>query len=347
MGQAEGNSIRLRACTAGSESGDAMIKTALRVLLAACAALGAVHNAAAQSYPGKPLRMIVAFPVGGGSDIVGRIVAQKLGELLGQQVIVDNRAGAGGSIGTEAAVRAAPDGYTMVLGGTSEIAVNPALYSKLTYDTLKDLTPVGLVASTPMVVVVPPSLAVRNVNDLVALARAKAGEVNVGSAGNGSFTHLAAELFRSMNQLTWTHVPYKGAPPALTDLASARVQVMFSTVPAAMSLIKSNLIRPIAVSTQSRIATLPEVPTVIESGIAGYDVQFWYGLFVPAATPKDVVAKLSDTLVRAVKFPEVVGNLAKQGAVPSSMTPGQFSDYVKEEHAKWGRVAKESGAKLD
>ena len=317
----------------------------LHTFLAACLAVSA--SAWAQSYPTKPVRLIVAFPAGGGSDIVGRIVAQNLSERLGQQVFVDNRAGAGGSIGTGAAVSAAPDGYTLVLGGTSEIAVNPFIYSKLGYDTVKDLVAIGLVGTTPMVVVVPPDLPAKTVQDFIAMAKAKPGQVNVGSAGNGSFTHLAAELFRSMNGLKWQHVPYKGAPPALNDLAGGRVQAMFSTVPAAIALIKADRIRPIAVSTQSRAATLPEVPTVIESGVAGYDVQFWYGVFAPAATPKDIVAKLSQTVAQAVKEPSLIESLAKQGVIASDMTPQQFAGYVKAEVARWGKVVKESGAKVD
>lgn len=320
-------------------------RTLLRTFLAACLAVSA--SAWAQSYPTKPVRLIVAFPAGGGSDIVGRIVAQNLSDRLGQQVFVDNRAGAGGSIGTGAAVSAPPDGYTLVLGGTSEIAVNPFIYSKLGYDTVKDLVAIGLVGTTPMVVVVPPDLPAKSVQDFIAMAKAKPGQVNVGSAGNGSFTHLAAELFRSMNGLKWQHVPYKGAPPALNDLAGGRVQAMFSTVPAAIALIKADRIRPIAVSTQSRAATLPEVPTVIESGIAGYDVQFWYGVFAPAATPKDIVAKLSQAVAQAVKEPSLIESLAKQGVIASDMTPQQFADYVKAEVARWGKVVKESGAKVD
>jgi tripartite-type tricarboxylate transporter receptor subunit TctC len=316
-----------------------------RTLVAAV--FGISLSAFAQSYPTKPVRMIVAFPAGGGSDIVGRIIAQNLGERLGQQVFVENRAGAGGSIGTGAAVASAPDGYTTVLGGTSEIAVNPFVYSKLGYDTIKDLTPVGLVGTTPMVVVVSPDLPVKTINDLVAMAKAKPRQVNVASAGNGSFTHLAAEFFASINGLTWTHVPYKGAPPALNDLASGRVHAMFSTVPAAMALIKGNLIRPIAVSTQSRAATLPEVPTVIESGIRDYDVQFWYGVFVPSATPKDIVSKLARAVSESVKDPAVVDSLAKQGVIAGNMTEQQFAQYVKAEVDRWGKVVKESGAKVD
>jgi tripartite-type tricarboxylate transporter receptor subunit TctC len=317
-----------------------------RLLGLAWLILGVAQSTSGQDFPSKPLRLIVPFPAGGGSDIVGRILAQKLGELSGQQVVVDNRAGAGGSIGTEAAVKSAPDGYTILLASTSEIAVNPSIY-KLTYDPAKDLIPVALVASTPMVIVTATSLPVKNVTDLVKYARAKPGDVNVGSAGNGSFTHLAAEYFRSMNGLSWTHVPYKGAPPALTDLAGGRIQVMFSTLPAAMGMIKSNMIKPIAVSAQSRDGNLPEVPTVSESGIEGYDVQYWYGIFVPAGTSRDIVAKLVDTIAQTLKAPDVIDRLAKQGASPGALTQAQFADYVNAEVDKWAKVVKESGARID
>ena len=302
-------------------------------------------QAAAQGFPNKPVRLIVPFPAGGGSDVVGRIVALKLGDVLGQQVVVDNRPGAGGSIGTEAAVRSAPDGYTMVLASTSEIAVNPAIYSKLSYDTLKDLTPVAMVATTPMVLVVAPQLPVKTISDFVALARTKAGQLNVASAGNGSFTHLAGEFFRSLAGLKWTHVPYKGAPPALTDLAAGRADAMFSTLPAAMSFIRSNLAKPVAVSSPARVTTL-DVPTVIESGVP-YEAEYWYGLFVPSATPKDVVARLAQALGQTLAAQDTVDNLAKQGASPARVPPDQFEGYVRTEHSKWGKVARDSGARVD
>lgn len=301
----------------------------------------------AQGYPAKAVRLIVPFPAGGGSDIVGRIMAQRLTSQLKQQVYVDNRAGAGGSIGTEAAARAAPDGYTMVLASTSEIAVNPSLYTKLTYDTVRDLAALAMVASTPIVVIVHPSMPLKTVKDLVALARQRPGEINVASAGNGTFTHLSGELFRSVAGVTWTHVPYKGAPAALADLVSGQVQVMFSSLPAAVGLINSGRLKALAVSTANRSRTLAQVPTVMESGVPGYEVVYWYGLFAPAATPKEIVARLHNEIAQALRAPEVVGSLGKQGATPGAMSQAQFTDFVKSEVAKWGKVVKASGAKVD
>jgi tripartite-type tricarboxylate transporter receptor subunit TctC len=305
------------------------------------------QHAGAQDYPIRPVRLVVPFPAGGGSDNIGRVLAQKLTELLGQQVFIDNRAGAGGSIGTEVAVRASPDGYTLVLASTSEIAVNPAIYTKLGYDTLKDLAPVAMVASSPMVLIVSPSLPVKSVSDFIALAQTKPGNLNVASAGNGSFTHLSGELFRSMTGLTWIHVPYRGAPPAIGDLAGGRVDAMFSTMPAAMGSIKGGLVKAVAVSSKTRMPTLADVPTVIESGVPGYEPEYWYGVFAPAATPKDIVAKLADAVAKAVQSPDVAANFVSQGASPATMTSAQFADYVKDEAVRWAKVVKDSGAKVD
>jgi tripartite-type tricarboxylate transporter receptor subunit TctC len=320
----------------------------MRVVLSitlSCFAFSGITSA--QPYPSKPLRLIVPFPAGGGSDIVGRIVAAKLADQLKQQVIVDNRAGAGGSIGTEAAARAAPDGYTIVLASTSEIAVNPAIYTRLTYDTLRDLAPIALIASTPVAIVVHPSLPVRSVKDLIALAKARPGDINVASAGNGTFTHLSGELFRSLTSITMTHVPYKGAPAALTDLAGGQVQVMFSSLPAAIGLINAGKIRAVAVSTARRAENLPGVPTVMESGVPAYDVVYWYGTFVPAATAREILGQLYSETARLLKAPDVIASLAKQGASPGTSTQEQFSDFVKAEHARWGKVARATGIKLD
>ena len=303
--------------------------------------------ALAQGYPAKSIRLIVPFPAGGGSDIVGRIMAQRLTEQMKQQVFVDNRGGAGGSIGTEAAVRSAPDGYTMVLASTSEIGVNPALYTRLTYDTVRDLAAVAMVASTPVVVVVHPSMPVKTVKDLVALAKARPGEINVASAGNGTFTHLSSELFRSMASIKWTHVPYKGAPTALGDVVGGQVQVMFSSLPAAVGIINGGRLKALAVSTVKRSEALPDVPTVMESGVPGYEVLYWYGLFVPAATPREIVDRLHNEIAQALRVQDVISNLAKQGATPGTLSQPQFADFVKSEVAKWGKVVRESGAKVD
>jgi tripartite-type tricarboxylate transporter receptor subunit TctC len=310
-------------------------------------AFSIVFPATAQNYPAKPVRLIVPFPAGGGSDVIGRILGQKLGERMGQQIVVDNRAGAGGSIGTEAVVKAPADGYTVVLASTSEIAINPSLYSKLNYDTVKDLAAVAMVAATPMVIIIHPSFPVATVKNLIALAKAKPGAINVASAGTGTITHLSGELFRAMANVTWTHVPYKGAPPALTDLASGQVQVMFSSLPAAMAFIKSNRVKPIAVSSRTRADTLPNTPTVIESGVANYEVEYWYGIFAPAATPRDVLTKLGDEIAAAIRQPDTVANLANQGAVPGQVNQAQFGDFVKSEVVKWGGVVKSSGARAD
>ncbi len=310
-----------------------------------CAGVPAIGNA--QGYPSRTLRLIVPFPAGGGSDIVGRIVAARLTEQVKQQVIVDNRGGAGGSIGTEAAVRAAPDGYTMVLASTSEIAVNPAIYSRLAYDTLRDLAPIALIASTPVVLIVHPSLPIRNVRELIALAKARPGDINMASAGNGTFTHLSGEFFKSLTGANMTHVPYKGAPVALSDLAAGQVQIMFSSLPAAVGLIGAGRIRPLAVSTPRRAENFPQVPTVMESGVPAYDVVYWYGTFAPAAIPKEIASTLHNEIARALRAPEIAASLGKQGATPGALSQEQFTDFVKSEHARWGKVARATGIKLD
>ena len=317
----------------------------MRICLALVALLLSTA-ASAQNYPTRPVRMIIPFPAGGGSDAVGRILAAKLTERFGQQVVVDNRAGAGGSVGTEAAVRATADGHTIVLASTSEIAINPALY-KLTYDTLADLTPITMTAQSPMVLVVGPNSQIAAVKDLIATAKGKPGAVNVASAGSGTITHLSGELFRSLANLTWTHIPYKGAPPALTDLAGGRVDAMFSSLPAAMPLIKSNRLRALAVSSRARAAALPEVPTVIESGLSAYDVVYWWGVFAPAATPRATVTRLADETLWSLRQKDVITNLANQGAQPGEMTQPQFAQFVRSEHSRWTQLVRSSGAKAD
>ena len=304
--------------------------------------------AQAQTWPARPLRLIVPFPPGGGSDAVGRVIAQKLGERLGQQVVVDNRAGAGGSIGTEAAVRATPDGYTMVLASTSEIAINPSLYAgRINYDTIKDLLPVALVATTPMVVIATPGLPVQSIPELIALARARPGELNAASAGAGTISHLAGELFRSTHGLRWSHVAYKGTGPALTDLTSGQVQLMFVPPPPVMGLVKAGRVRLLAVSSRNRAPILPDTPTVMEAAGPEYVVDNWYGIFLPAGTPREIVTRLGSEIARSLEAPDLISTLAAQGAAPGAMAAAPFADYVKSEVEKWTRVVKASGAKAD
>ena len=304
--------------------------------------------AQAQTWPARPLRLIVPFPPGGGSDAVGRVIAQKLGERLGQQVVVDNRAGAGGSIGTEAAVRATPDGYTMVLASTSEIAINPSLYAgRINYDTIKDLLPVALVATTPMVVIATPGLPVQSIPELIALARARPGELNAASAGAGTISPLAGELFRSTHGLRWSHVAYKGTGPALTDLTSGQVQLMFVPPPPVMGLVKAGRVRLLAVSSRNRAPILPDTPTVMEAAGPEYVVDNWYGIFLPAGTPREIVTRLGSEIARSLEAPDLISTLAAQGAAPGAMAAAPFADYVKSEVEKWTRVVKASGAKAD
>jgi tripartite-type tricarboxylate transporter receptor subunit TctC len=327
-----------------SRAGTALVKHNVHLRLAFASLMLAAACAGAQTFPNRPLRLIVPFPPGGGSDAVGRIIAQPLVERLGQQIVVDNRAGAGGSIGTEAAVRANADGHTMVLASTSEIAINPALY-RLGYDPLRDLLPVAVVASAAMVLVVAPASGIDSVKGLVAMAKAKPGALNIASAGNGTITHLSGELLRSLTGSSWTHVAYKGAPPALSDLAAGRVEGMISSLPAAMPLIKSGRIRAVAVSTRARQPSLPQVPTVTESGVPQYDVMYWYGLFVPSATPSVVAARLAQEITQSLRQKGVISNLENQGAVPGELVLGEFARFVQSEHARWSHVVKSSGAK--
>lgn len=320
----------------------------LHLLSAAWLAFGTSQMSFAQDFPTKPLRLIVPFAAGGASDVLARILAPRLADRLGQQVIVDNRAGAGGSIGAGAAVRSAPDGYTLLLGSTSEIAINPWLYEKLGYDTRKDLTAVAMVASSQIVVVVHPSLPARTAKELIALARSRPGEVNFGSAGIGSFTHLTGELFRTATNVSLTHVPFKGAVASMTGAVTGEVQVILSTLTTGMPFINSKRLRPIAVSTKARAPSLPAVPTLIESGVQGFDVEyFWAGVFVPAATPRNLVARLTAEIAHSLKLPDVMESIATQNATPGNLTQAQFAEFVNAEHAMWGKAVRSSGAKAE
>jgi tripartite-type tricarboxylate transporter receptor subunit TctC len=270
-------------------------------LLVAAVAATLAPLAVAQTYPAKTVRMIVAYPPGGGTDIVGRLIAQKFTESMGQNFVVDNRGGATGNIGTELAAKAPADGYTLLMGNVAPNAINVSLFQKLPYDPVKDFAPVSLVAITPNILVVHPALPVKTVKDLLALAKAKPGTLNYPSAGIGSSSHLAGELLRSLAKADIVHVPYKGGGPALIDLLSGQMQLMFATMPAAMGHVKSGKLRPVAVTTDKRSQSMPELPTIAEAGVKGYEASTWYGLLAPANTPAAIVTKLHDETVRALK----------------------------------------------
>jgi len=307
-----------------------------------CALCASTPAALGQAYPTKPVRMIAASSPGSAVDIVARIVAQKLGEQLGQQVIVDNRAGAGGNLGAELAAKAAPDGYTLFMG-TPAHAINTGLYRKLNYDLIRDFAPVTQVTSGQYVVVVHPSLPAKSIRELIALARAKPGQLNYASAGSGNATHLAGELFASATRIKLVHVPYKGSGPAVTDLVGGQVQLMFANLVAALPQVKTGRIRALAVTGQTRAAAAPELPTVIEAGVPGYVVTSWFGVLVPAATPRELIMKLNAELARTMSAPDVRDRLAADGAEPTTGTPEQFGAFLRAEIAQWTKVVKDAG----
>lgn len=305
---------------------------------------GAAGTAAAQNYPAKPIRFIAPFPPGGSTDFLARIVALKMSESMGQQVVVENRGGAGGTIGVEAAAHAAPDGYTIVMGHVGTFGVNPTLYPKLPYDAIKDFAPITLLAMVPNGMVVHPALPVRSVKDFLAMARAKPKALLYGSGGNGSAAHLAAAYFALLAKIQLTHVPYKGTGPALIDLVAGQTSMMITGMPAVMLHIRSGRLRLLAVGNAKRIALLPEVPTIAESGVPGYDATQWYGVLAPAATPRELVMKLNAEMTKALKLPDVRDKLAADGAIPVGNTPEQFGAHIKAEIARWAPVVKASGA---
>ena len=320
------------------------LKIASRFVLASLLVLATC--AFGQGWPAKPVRLIVPYPPGGSADILARAIGQKLAEGLGQQVIIDNRPGAGTAIGAEATAKAPPDGYTIMLGTVSSHAINPAL-SPVKFDPIRDFAPVSLVASIPFALIVHPSLPANSVRDLVALAKARPGSLNYSSAGNGTSNHLAGELFKSMTGTFMVHIPYKGSAPALNDLIAGQVQLMFDLVLTSAPHVKSGAVRAIAVTGGERSSALPGVPTVAESGVPGYEVTAWFGFFAPAATPAAIVNALNAETVKAMRLPDLRERLASQGADPITDTPEQFAAYVKEELGKWTRVVKMSGMKAD
>lgn len=318
----------------------------LSTMLCTAAALAAFSAAAyAQSYPSKPIRMVVPFAAGGPTDVYARSVGQELSRILGQPVIVDNKPGAGGNLGADFVAKSAPDGYNIVLGAVGAFAVNMTLYPKMPYDVLRDFAPVSLIAIVPMMLVVNPALPVKTPRDLVELAKARPGQLTYGSAGNGTSVHMSTEMFKALTGIDMVHVPYKGVAPAMTDLIGGQLQLMFSDATSAIPHAKSGKVRPVAVTR--RIEVMPEIPTFAELGYAGYDPTVWYGVFAPAGTPRDIVVKLNGAIAKALQAPEVRERLISQGANPVSNSPEEFTVFVRDEIARWGKVVKASGARVD
>ncbi len=318
-------------------------RAALALFLAAAVSASA---ALAQSFPGRPVRILIAFPPGGAIDIVARIMSPRLAERLGQPVLVENRPGAGGLVGTELAAKAAPDGHTIFFGTLGNLSVNPLLYAKLPFDISRDFAPLTQVVSTAFMLYVNPAFPPRSVAELIALAKSRPGAINYSSSGNGGAPHLAAELFNSMAGVKIVHVPYKGSSPSVTDVIGGQVQLTFESLAIGLPQVKSGKLRAIAALGPRRVAQLPEVPTVGET-LKGYDVTNWFGMVVPAATPREIVARLHGDILAVLRIPEVRENLVAQGTDPVGSSPEEFAAFMKSEAAKWARVIKEANIHAD
>ena len=303
--------------------------------------------AMAQAYPSKPIRFIVPYPPGGPLDTVARLLGQKVAESVKQPVIVENKPGAGGNIGADAVAKSTPDGYTLLMGAVATHAINPTLYASMPYDALRDFQPVTQLASTPNVLIVNPSIPAANVREFIAHAKANPGKLNFGSGSTGSAGHLAGELFKAMAGVEMTHVPYKGAAPAMQDLIAGRVQLMFDNFASASAQVKAGKVRAIAVTTAKRSALAPELPTIAETGLAGFDINTWFGLFVPAGTPREIVERLHGEFTRALALADIREKLVALGAEPVGSRPEEFATYIRAEADKYARVIKASGARAD
>ena len=309
----------------------------------ACAAIGGW----AQPYPAKPIRIIVPFPAGGTADIMARVVGQKMTETWGQQVLIDNRSGAGGNIAADLAAKSAPDGYTLFLCTVGTHAVHQTLYEKLPFDPIKDFSAVAYIAGVPNVVVVHPSIPVKSVKELIGFIKARPGRINFGSSGTGSSVHMSGEMLKVMAGLDMTHIPYKGNPQAVTDLMAGQIELMITNMPSVIPYIQSGRLRALAVTTKARSPALPDLPTMEEAGLPGYESSAWFGLVSPAAVPRNIVSKLNAEVMRIVGLEDVKRNLASQGAYPLVMTPDEFGAFMKAETAKWAKIVKASGARAD
>jgi tripartite-type tricarboxylate transporter receptor subunit TctC len=317
------------------------------VFILSFAALIASQLADAQSYPGKPIRIVAPFAAGSTIDIIGRIIAPRLHEALGQPVIVENRPGAGGMIGLDNVAKTAPDGYSLVIGALGPLAMNPALYPKTPFDPIRDFAPITLLATGPVVIAVHPAVPARTVKELVALAKQKPGSLNFGSPGVGSSPHLTGELFKMLTGTDIVHVAYKGNAEAITDLIGGQVSIVFTGVPPVVALAKAGKVRLIATTGKRRLPGLPDVPTITEAGVPGAEVLIWYGLVAPSATPKDIVARLNREVVKIMSLPDVRDKFSQQGIDPETDTPDEFGRLIGEECARWAKVIHTAGIKLE
>jgi tripartite-type tricarboxylate transporter receptor subunit TctC len=322
------------------------LQTTRRLFIALAAAVSTT-GALAQAWPAKPIRIVVPFPPGGGTDTIARETSQRVAAATGWTFVIDNKPGAGGNLGVDAVAKSPADGYTIVIGQTSNLAINPTLYAKMPYDSQKDLAPIVLLANAPLVMVTGPTTPYKTLADAVNAAKAKPAALNFASPGNGTVAHLTSELFQKAAGVKTQHVPYKGAAQALTDVMSGTVDLYMSSVPTLIGHIKNGKLRPLAVTSANRVDDLPNVPTINESGYKGFDAVTWFGLLAPAGTPKDVVAKLNAEFNKALQNPELRKKLGDEGADPAGGTPEQFAALIKDDIPRWGKVVKESGAKVD
>jgi tripartite-type tricarboxylate transporter receptor subunit TctC len=300
----------------------------------------------ASAFPNQPIRMVVPYPPGGPTDITARVVAAEMSKTIGQNIVIDNRPGASGMIGSEMVTKSTPDGYTLLANASIHV-INPSVYPDMRFDAIKDFTPITQLAQVPLVLVVPANSPIKSVKDLVEYAKANPGKVNFGSAGSASAQHLAGESFKIAAGIQMQHIPYKGSAPALTDLAGGQLQLMFDSMPSATPMINSGKLRAIAVTTTTRAKARPDLPTIAESGFPGFDISTWYAYWAPKGTPEDVVEKLAASAAQALKNPEVIAKYEAMGAEPVGSTPAQFAAYVESEAKKWSDIVKKSGAKLD
>jgi tripartite-type tricarboxylate transporter receptor subunit TctC len=320
---------------------------ALLAALVSALALAVTAPASAQPYPNKPIRIVVTFAAGGGADFVARVVAAKLGDALGQSVVVENRAGAGGGIGAEAVAKSPADGYTLLLGAAGTLTILPNLQEKVPFDSAKDFVPIGLVGSSPFVLALGPAVSANTVAELTAQAKANPGKLNYGSSGNGGAPHLAGELYKSMTGIDIVHVPYKGLAPAITDLLGGQLQILFADVGLVAPHLKAGKLKALAVTGRTHSSVLPELPTMIEAGVPNYQAGTWYGILAPAGTPPAVVARINAELQKLVASPEIKTQFAAQGIEPAGGTPEQFGALIRDDSARWGKLIKGANIKAE